>query len=133
MSVFPKASSRVSGINVDGDIDAVDGDLIGRDKFSSGGAHVAIGGDRSAEKLVEVLRSELQEKNRQIASLQKENQDLNWQISSLHSVFRMVEVSVSSCVSINDYIIFSHMYFVKWDLHKDFWDSIPKEARKAGA
>ncbi len=128
----PKSSGQSGGVSISGKVSTVAGDMVGRDKVLSGGAYVDLGGDKSRENVVEILKMELLEKNKQISDLQQENRRLNQQLDSTAAVFRMVEMSVDKCCTVNDYIIHTHIFFLKTGQHKEFWNSILEEVRKAG-
>jgi hypothetical protein len=78
MSEVPNNGTQSGGLNLSsGTFNTSGGDATGRDKVVAGGNYVAVVGDKSHEDVVNILREELREKNKQITVLQSENTLLN--------------------------------------------------------
>jgi hypothetical protein len=128
MSEATNKGPQSGGLNVSrGTVDTGGGDVIARDLRNN---YLALVGDKSNANIVEVLHEELREKNRQIAVLQEKNTELNNQIGPLKVLYSMIEDTIKgNCVNMNEYIMYSHYFFIRKDLYQEFWNSIPKLQR----
>jgi hypothetical protein len=123
-------AGQTGGIDISGQISAVDGNIVGRDNVLAKGDYFA--GDKSHEQLVEALRSELNEKNKQIKSLLETNKNLSKTLDEINGAFGYVRMIVSRDIKLNDYIISSVIFLKTKNLHDEYWSSIPEEARISG-
>jgi hypothetical protein len=123
-------AGQTGGIDISGKIGVVDGNIVGRDNVLAKGDYVA--GDKSHEQLVEALRWELSDKNKQIVSLLEANKCLSKTLDEINGAFGYVKMIVSRDIKLNDYIVTSVIFLKTKNLHNEYWSSVPEEARRSG-
>jgi Geminin len=114
-----------------GTLDASSVDMSARHQTQSN--HFALNGGKAQEDIVELLRQELDRKNREIDKLRSENRALEEVAGSVQSIFQMVALIIGEhTLSVNQYISHTCLFLIERELREDFGRYLPKDARKAG-
>jgi hypothetical protein len=112
-----------------GELDAQSVDLSKRNQLQS--TQVTLEGGKAQENIVEILRRELESKNREIFALRTENRTLKRRIDAIDSVFSMVRIIIGEhLLSVNDYISYTALFLADKRLSTEFGSFLPADMRR---